>query len=199
MDAFRTLIKVDALKPHNAEMLRACKLINENPSLQKNVEIAACILRIDAWKRWLFEDEVCYDLTVVKILMEHEMVPPQVLKDPAIIDYVFRENPGYVRHLPRGRLIRAFTPTLLEHVMEKIRTMVYSQKLLKDIPVIVRRTYAHHKIRERSSFLELVFENRTNLVSRLPVELKKEVAGFLGLVVSQRWLDVLHLVQRQIY
>jgi len=73
------------------------------------------------------------DLTLVKAAVKQfrvafylaGYVPNVVNKNPAFIEFVFREAPHYAEHMePNIVVINTFTPTLMEHVMTQIRTMV---------------------------------------------------------------------------
>ena len=204
MDHFSSLFHIDALANNKEAMTNACFLIQNTP-LRKDPHVALCILQIDPSKIDVFDKCILHNLEVAKLIVRHlnvhvDRLPDPVLRNAEFIDFVFREAPYYSNYLPFGAaLTKAFTPALLEHVMAKVRTKIYSHKVLKRIPRKVRRPYATDKIKERTAFHVLLFEDRKNVVARLPVELKQHTAAFLGLVTSAQWLTVLGLIHRRIY
>ena len=204
MDHFSSFFHIDALANNKEAMTNACFLIQNTP-LRKDPHVALCILQIDPSKIDVFDKCILHNLEVAKLIVRHlnvhvDRLPDPILRNAEFIDFVFKEAPYYAHYLPFGAaLTKAFTPALLEHVMAKVRTKIYSHKVLKRIPRKVRRPYASTKIKERTSFHILLFEDRKNVVARLPVELKQHTAVFLGLVTSAQWLTVLTLIHRRIY
>lgn len=203
MDVFRTMVDLSKLNKKE-DMERAVSLILVNPVFQKDTDIAICILRIDPLQYFVFHESIHLNMQVAKLLVRRPTfnlpLNPIVTTRREFIDYVFREQPHYASQLPRGTaMLEAFTPELTEYVMQKVCRKVYSHRILKEVPVWVRRVYAHDKLRERDSFHRLLFESRTNIVTRLPRELKMHVADMLGLVKSNHWFSLLTLVKRQIY
>jgi hypothetical protein len=203
METFRTMVDLNELT-NKEELERAVLHILLNPVFQKDIEIATCILSIDPWQLFAFDESIKSNMSIAKLLIQRPTFnvtfDRSLTTQREFIDYVFRERPHYARKLPRGtHMIQAFSPELTEYVMHKICTRVYSHKILKFVPVWVKRIYAHDKLREKDSFQRLLFEDKTNIVTRLPSELKRQVADFLGLVVSNRWACILTCIQRQIY
>ena len=199
------LIKVSGHTPAKyQEVRRAVGLICQTPSFQLDVEIAKIILNVDPTYLYLFGGEVMYDLDVAKSVVKHLMYKfhfhKSVVDHPAFIEFVFRENPSYARFIAQGPCVdRVFTPQFLEFVMGRVRTMRYPHEVIMSVPVVKRRIYATRKLREREAFHELIFEGRRNIVSRLPTVMKQQVATYLGLVTSERWLQVLRLIEHGIY
>lgn len=182
----------------------ACRHVQQHPSLRRNVEVMLSITAFSPKAIRMFD---LSDLTLVKAAVKQfplasyivGHIPYQVNKNPEFIEFVYREAPHYAKFIePSQALMKTFTPKLMEHVMNKIHTMVYSQQMMMYLPLVQRRMYAHHRVRERQGFHMLMFEG-PNVVSRLPTELKRAVADYLGLVKSRRWLQVLELVNRQLY
>lgn len=208
MEDFCKSIDLKALKrciPENGEeMYRAIWLICQRPVFQKNVEIAKLILSVDPSYVYLFNGPVLYDVEVAKLVVKPLRYPfhfpKSVVDHPEFVEFVFRENPYYARFVAPGPCVdQVFTPQFLEFVMGQVRSMRFSHEVIRSIPVVKRRVYAHMKLRERDAFHELIFEDRGNIVSRLPAVLKQQVAAHLGLVTSARWRQVLCLIENGIY
>ena len=187
------------------DMYTACLTVQMHPRLKTSVPT---MLHLTAYAPKTVRVFDLSDLTLVQAAVKQFRVAPYVAgylsdalnKNPVFIEFVFREAPHYAEHMvPNIVMVNTFTPTLMEHVMTQVRTMVYSEKMITYLPLVKRRLYAHHKIREREAFHLLLFEDRRNIVSRLPIVLKREVAVFLGLVTSERWLNVLTLVNTLVY
>ena len=182
----------------------ACLHIRQHPTLRRNIEV---MLNITSYHPKLVRIFDLTDLLLVKEAVKQFRLAPYIVgylsypitKNPEFIEFVFREAPHYAKYIdPSQELMKTFTPKLMEHVMNKIHTMAYSQQMMMYLPLVQRRMYAHHKVREREGFHMLLFKGK-NVVSRLPSELKQEVANYLGLVKSRRWLQILELVNRQVY
>jgi hypothetical protein len=189
----------------SVDMVLACLMVQVRPWLKKSVPVMLHLTAYDPTSVGVFD---LSDFAMVKAAVKQFRVAPHVAgslpdeinHNPAFVEFVFREAPHFAPYVhPSQACNDVFTPTFMEHVMTQIRTMVYSEKIIKYVPLVKRRLYAHHKLNERESFHQLLFEDRRNIVSRLPSELKREVAGFLGLVTSERWLNVLTLVNKQVY
>jgi hypothetical protein len=210
MEVFRQHIDVDVLATNNDEVAKACILIQYNDLFQKDIEIALCMLRIDPTLYFMFKPNVIVNVEVAKVVVKNMRrtfvyIPVEVQIIPEFIEFVFLERPDYVPFLLVKDLTVAqtvaqiMTPSFIERLMFKVRTKIHPHEVLRRIPVPKRRVYAAHKLRERRSFHELIFESRNNIVSKLPCELKQLVAAHLGLVTSRWWMDILLLIQRQIY
>ena len=210
MDEFRKGIDLEVLtiSGHGPakcrEVHKAIGLICRTQAFQRNVDIAKIILNIDPTYTYIFSGDVMYNVDVAKLVVKHLRYQfhfhQSVVDHPEFVEFVFRENPYYARFVVPGPCVdQVFTPQFLEFVMGQVRSMLFSHEVIVYIPVVKRRIYADRKLREREGFRELIFEDRGNIVSRLPAVLKQQVALHLGLVTSARWLQVLRLIEHGIY
>jgi hypothetical protein len=172
------------------------------PAFRNNRLVAAAFIPLFPCAETSFDDSVKNDVKVACVVVKHckffgGEIPYSVRVMPEFVDFVFREAPEYAHRIPRGRsLVLTFTPGLMEHVMQKIKRGTYSETILKRLPVLKRRVYAHQKLVEHEQFLVLTMQEN---VRRIPVELRRHVADFLGLATSRRWRSILSLIERQIY
>ena len=208
MDEFCKEIDVELIKESGPakyrEVRKAVGLICRTHAFQRNVEIAKVILTVDWTYTYLFAGDVMYNVDVAKLVVKHLMYEyhfhQSVVDHPEFVEFVFRENPYYARFVVPGPCVdQVFTPQFLEFVMEQVRSMRFSHEVIVSIPVVKRRMYANRKLRECEGFRELIFEDRGNIVSRLPIVLKQHTAAYIGLVTSARWLQVLKLIEHGIY
>lgn len=210
MDEFCKTIDIESIKAggHSPakyrELYKAIGLICRNDAFQRNVDIAKIVLGVDPTYTYLFSGGVMYDVGVAKLVVKNLRYQfhfhQSVVDHAEFVEFVFRENPYYARFVVPGPCVdQLFTPQFLEFVMGQVRSMLFSHDVIVSIPVAKRRMYAVKKLREREGFRELIFEDRGNIVSRLPTVLKQHTAAYLGLVTSERWLQVLRLIQTGIY
>jgi hypothetical protein len=151
-----------------------------------------------------FDASVLADYSVACVVAKHcafcVCVPSfkYALTSIPFIDYVFREAPAYSHHIPdTEKKTAAFTPALIEYVMQKIKLGIYSQKLMKQIPGMKRRRYARNKLREYEHFVLLIHYDRR--MQGLTTDLQRLVGNYLNLATSRAWRQILHLVTTHIY
>jgi hypothetical protein len=169
------------------------------PFYKDNVSVAKTFIPVFPISQSTFTAAVRGDLDVAKLIAKHcpftGEVPDATLLSPQFIEYVFREAPKFACNLPRcPQLVAAFTPELLDFVMEQVRRYVYSEKIIKRLPVIKRRVYAHRKLVEWRNVKTLLFLGKLSTVASLNLE----IVQFLGLA-EPSWRRVLSLIARQIY
>jgi len=190
-------------EPLNASMRPDCIHTIKNdilPEFAGNKLVALAFIPLYPFSQERFTHTVKADLDVAKTIARcctfYGYVPYPTRTNVAFIDYVFREAPAFAYQLPRcSNLVRAFTSDLMELVMDRVRTGLYSEKMFKYLPVLKRRVYAHYKLVEYDQFVRLLVCKKLASVDTL----NREVAEFLGLAVSRRWRGVLKLVAGQIY